>query len=127
MQELPQATDAQLKHWSASKAQACSCSLGACVGWESITESRWPAEQAKAVATLRAPDGVEPTYEEYHPEGTRYESLLAPVVAGFFPYNRCDVYQCSGCERYLMRYTEYGGYYVDHRARCLNGAPVADL
>jgi hypothetical protein len=126
-QELPQADAAQLSQWSAANAQECSCALGACAGWESITESRWPAEQTKAVATLRRADEYEPTFEEHHPQGTRYESPLAPVAARFFPYNRCVIHQCNRCERYLMRYTEYGGYYVDHRARCLNGAPVADL
>jgi hypothetical protein len=127
MQEPPLATAAQLKQWSASSAQACRCGLGACAGWESITESRWPAGQMQAVATLRRADEYEPTFEEHHPQGTRYDSPDAPVAARFFPYNRCDVFQCGQCERYLMRYTEYGGYYVDHRARCLNGAPVAEL
>jgi hypothetical protein len=127
MQELPQTTTAQLKQWSQNTAQACSCGLGACVGWESITESHWPAAQMQAVATLRHADEYEPTYEEHHPQGTRYESANAPVAARFFPYNRCDIHQCGRCERHLMRYTEYGGYYVDHRARCLNGAPIADI
>ncbi len=127
MQELPQADAAQLKQWAASEAQVCNCGLGKCAGWESITESRWPVAQMQAVATLRTPDLPEPTYEEHHPQGTRYESPLAPVAASFFPYNRCDIHQCNRCKRHLLRYTEYGGYYVDHRARCLNGAPVAEL
>ncbi len=127
MQELPQVDTAQLKQWSATKAQECNCGLGACAGWESITESRWPAPQMPAVATLRPPDLTEPTYEEHHPQGTRYESADAPVATLFFPYNRCDIHQCSACQRHLLRYTEYGGYYVDHRVRCLTGAPVADI
>lgn len=127
MQELPQANAAQLKRWATADAKACNCSLGACAGWESLAESRWPATQMRSVATLRQADEYEPTYEEHHPQGTRYESANAPVAARFFPYNRCDIYQCSACDRHLLRYTEYGGYYVDHRVRCLTGAPIADI
>ena len=72
------------------------------------------------VATLRDPEVYEPTFEEHHPNGTRYDSADAPVALTFFPYNRCDVYACSQCQQHVMRYTEFGGYYVDHRARRLN-------
>jgi hypothetical protein len=126
MQELPQATTEQLKQWSDNSAQTCDCGLGVCAGWESLPESRWPAAQMQAVATLRSPDVYEPTFEEHHPQGTRYDSPDAPVASAFFPYNRCDIHQCSRCQRHLLRYTEYGGYYVDHRVRCLGGAPVAE-
>ncbi|MFZ2293729.1 MAG: hypothetical protein WB542_17415 [Polaromonas sp.] len=95
----------------------CSCALGACPGWESFTEDRWPGELVKRVGTLRDPAVDEPTLEECHPAGTRYGSPDAPVAVAFFPYNRCDVYACNQCGRTLLRYTEYGGYYVDHRAR----------
>jgi hypothetical protein len=91
-----------------------------------------------AVGSLRAAHnhgdtalGSEPTFEEFHPEGTRYESPLAPIAPAFFPYNRCDVFSCNRCQRVLLRYTEFGGYYVDHRVRALNadlvvGAPLPD-
>jgi len=98
----------------------CSCSLGPCVGWESLTEERWPAAHMQAVATLRDSDLAEPTFEEQHPDGTRYESADAPVAIQFFPYNRCDIWHCSHCQRHLLRYTEFGGYYVDHRVRALS-------
>jgi hypothetical protein len=68
----------------------------------------------------------EPTFEEQHPNGTRYDSANAPVALKFFPYNRCDVFSCSRCERFLLRYTEFGGYYVDHRVRALNAELVVD-
>jgi len=107
---------------SASPAgKPCACGLGACAGWESMTEDRWPATHMQLIATLRDPDVAEPTYEEHHPDGTRYESPEAPVAVGFFPYNRCDVWHCSNCERQLLRYTEFGGYYIDHRVRELSG------
>jgi hypothetical protein len=97
----------------------CDCGLGACAGWDSLTEERWPAAQMQQVATLRDPEIAEPSFEERHPDGTRYESPNAPVAVTFFPYNRCDIWRCSQCQRHLLRYTEFGGYYVDHRIRAL--------
>jgi hypothetical protein len=97
----------------------CSCSLGACAGWDSLSEARWPTQLMQAVGTLRDPEVSEPTFEEQHPQGTRYESPNAPVAVAFFPYNRCDLWRCTQCARHLMRYTEFGGYYVDHRVRAI--------
>ena len=103
---------------------ACRCaSLGPCAGWESITEDRWPA-QLQQLATLRDPELYEPTFEEFH-QGTRYDSPDAPIALKHFPYNRCDVWQCA-CGRLFLRYTEFGGYYVDHRVRALNPALIVD-
>jgi hypothetical protein len=95
----------------------CDCTVGECRSWQSIPEERWPKAQMMPIGTLRAPDIDEPTFEEHHPEGTHYDSPDAPISAKHFPYNRCDVFQCGSCERVLLRYTEYGGYYVDHRVR----------
>ena len=95
----------------------CVCSLGGCTSWESFSEDRWPAELLLEVGTLRDPVIDEPTLEEWHPRGTRYGSADAPVAVAFFPYNRCDAYACKRCGRTLLRYTEYGGYYIDHRVR----------
>jgi hypothetical protein len=95
----------------------CRCALGACKGWESFTEDRWPKSQMQALGTLRDPDIYEPTAEEFHPQGTRYAAPDAPIAVKFFPYNVSDVFACSTCEKVVMRYTEFGGYYVDHRVR----------
>lgn len=103
----------------------CSCSLGGCAGWESMTEERWQADQMQAVATLRDPEVYEPTFEESHPGDTRYDSPDAPVAVKFFPYNRCELWRCGQCQLHLLRYTEYGGYYVDHRVRELS--PTLDI
>ena len=110
----------------ASAPKACTCAVGACPGWESITEDRWPAGHMKCLGTLRATPSdpyagadAEPTFEEFHPNGTRYESPNAPIAPQFFPYNRCDVMACSQCQQVLLKYTEFGGYYVDHRVRAL--------
>jgi hypothetical protein len=107
-------------------ARACSCALGACAGWESLAEYRWEANQMRPVASLRDPAQEEPTLEEKHPQGTRYDSPDAPVAVGFFPYNRCEVWHCSRCERHLLRYTEYGGYNVDPRVRALDPDKIID-
>jgi hypothetical protein len=104
----------------------CTCALGACPAWDSMTEDRWPAAQMQPLGTLRDPDMYEPTFEEHHPHGTRYDSANAPVSAKHFPYNRCDVFSCTPCGRVLMRYTEFGGYYVDHRVRELRPELVVD-
>jgi hypothetical protein len=105
--------------------RSCSCALGACAGWESLAEYRWEAGQMTQVATLRDPAIEEPTLEEFHSEGTRYDSPAAPVASAFFPYNRCDVWHCSRCDRHLLRYTEFGGYNVDPRVRELDPGNIA--
>ena len=108
--------------------RSCTCSMGACPGWESVPGERWPAAQVLRVGSLRASDsfGPEPTYEEFHPYKTRYDSPDAPIAPAFFPYNRCDVFTCGQCERVLLKYTEYGGYYIDDRVRAVQADLVTD-
>jgi hypothetical protein len=105
----------------------CTCSVGPCVAWESLPDARWPVAQMRQLGTLRDPQIYEPTFEEHHPQGTRYDSADAPIAAAFFPYNRCDAFQCTQCERRLLRYTEFGGYYVDHRVRELRAELVTGV
>lgn len=94
-------------------------------GWEALPGS-FDASALRRVATLRQPDVDDPTLEEYHPAGTRSWSPDAPVAPAFFPYNRCEVWQCARCARPFLRYTEYGGYYVEERIRELHADQVAD-
>ena len=125
-------TAAELRSTIAQSAasRSCSCALGACAGWESLAEYRWEAGQMTQVGTLRDPAleavGEEATLEEKHFQGTRYDSSDAPVAIKFFPYNRCEVWHCSRCDRHLMRYTEFGGYNVDPRIRVLDPAHLID-
>ncbi|MDW5443724.1 hypothetical protein [Polaromonas sp. SM01] len=107
-------------------ARACNCALGACTGWESLAEYRWDASQMNLVATLCDPALDEATFEEKHPQGSRYDSPDAPVAIKFFPYNRCEVWHCAQCERHLLRYTEFGGYNVDPRVRALDPGNIID-
>lgn len=109
----------------APAAPHCACSVGTCAGWRSLPPERWPAPRMQAVGTLRDAEVYEPSFEELHPQGTRYESADAPVAPHFYPYNRCTLFRCADCQRLLLRYTEAGGYYVDERVRELApGLPV---
>lgn len=76
--------------------------------------------------TLRDEDVDEPILQEHHPGGTHGWSANAPIALGYFPYNRCDVWQCAACHRAYLRYTEYGGYYEDERVRLVDPALVVD-
>lgn len=81
----------------------------------------------RLVGTLRKPqqdDQAELTFEEFHPDGTRYESANAPIAPGYFPFNRCNVHACTRCGCAVLKYTEFGGYYVDHRVRLVDAALV---
>jgi hypothetical protein len=106
--------------------RSCQCAVGPCAGWESLAEYRWNAGQMMPLGTLRDPAVDEPPFEEHHPEGSRYDSPDAPVALKFFPYNRCEVWHCSVCDRNLLRYTEFGGYNVDHRVRLLDPNNIVD-
>ena len=125
MKRIDTAAELRALQAGSRAAAPCSCGVGPCAGWTSLTEERWPAAQMQAVATLRDPEVYEPTFEERHPQGTRYDSPDAPVALKFFPYNRCELWRCGQCQRQLLRYTEFGGYYVDHRVREL--APGTEI
>lgn len=126
MKHLANAAELRLALTDAEAPQVCSCALGPCTAWESLAEYRWETTHMTAVGTLRDPTVEEPTLEEYHPQGTRYDSPNAPVAPAFFPYNQCDVWHCQRCERYLLRYTEFGGYNVDPRVRLLDASHLID-
>jgi hypothetical protein len=90
-----------------------------CPGWESMPGGFDP-DRLRPVGTLRRPGDDDPTLTEYHPNGTNAWSPDAPIAPAFYPYNRCVLWQCTGCSRTFLRYTEYGGYYVDERIRAMN-------
>lgn len=108
----------------ASAAHGCPrCIALVCKGWESVPGG-FDSSTLRLVGTLRSVDEEEPTLVEYHPTGTHGWSPDAPIALGWFPYNRCDVWQCVGCGRAFLRYTEFGGYYADERIRELRGQLV---
>jgi len=127
MSDLPLIqSPAVLRTMAQNPGQACTCALKNCQGWTSITETQWPQAQLPAVASLRDPDVTEPTFEEHHPHGTRYGDPQAPVSLAHFPSNRCLLHACGLCGQHVMRYTEFGGYYIDHRARRLDPSTIVD-
>ena len=106
---------------------ACpACGEWVCPGWESLPVS-FERSRLRRVGTLRRGGDEEPTVEEHHPDGTHGWSVDAPIAPAFFPYNRCEVWQCVTCERAFLRYTEYGGYYEDERIRALDPDLVVDV
>lgn len=118
--ELPILGAAELAALARAQRAPCTCVVGLCQGWESMSNDRWPAPQMPVRGTLRRPlqaGETEPTFEEFHPDGTRYESPRAPIAPGHFPFNRCDVHVCTQCGSAVLRYIEFGGYYVDPRVR----------
>lgn len=92
------------------------CAPLVCKGWESLPGG-FDRSALQCVGTLRDPDVDEPTVAEYHPAGTHGWSADAPIAPDWFPYNRCDVWQCVDCGKPFLRYTEFGGYYTDERIR----------
>lgn len=108
---------------------ACDCDALRCAGWESVPASFDTGRLARLGRVASALDDdpyAELTLAEYHPEGTHYDSPDAPIATGHFPTNRSEVWGCIDCGRAFLRYTEYGGYYVDHRIRELDEALVVE-
>jgi hypothetical protein len=105
----------------------CACAALDCPGWESVSTT--PGEPVlRHLGTLRDPAllhaDAEATVAELHENGSRYESPHAPIAPAWFPFNRCEVWACRRCGRGFLQYTEYGGYYVDHRLRQVDPALV---
>jgi hypothetical protein len=105
-----------LANMPGARAGCSTCSPLACKGWESVPGG-FERSSLQRVGTLCDPSDEDPTLAEYHPAGTHGWSADAPIALGWFPYNRCDVWQCVGCGRPFLRYTEFGGYYTDERIR----------
>ena len=107
----------------------CECAALHCAGWESLPASFDTRRLARLgrVASARDDDPyAETTLAEHHPGGTRYASPDAPIATGHFPVNRSEVWACADCGRVFLRYTEYGGYYVDQRIRELDEALIVE-
>jgi hypothetical protein len=110
----------------ASQTPCKHCKALHCPGWDSLPAG-FDRADLRQVATLRDEESEHATLLEYHPEGTTGWSENAPIAPTHFPYNRCEVWQCAHCTRLFLRYTEYGGYYVDERIRALNPAWIVDV
>lgn len=127
---LPFLGAAELRQLAAQAASTVPCPVCAAIasaGWESIPGS-FERKALHRVGTLRPPaiDGADATLQEHHPAGTNAWSVDAPIAPAYFPYNRCDVWQCTACARAFLRYTEYGGYYEEERIRPVDASLVDD-
>ena len=102
----------------------CACVRLRCTGWESVSQ---PLKEPllRRLGTLRVPSDEDPTFEEW--PGAPYWSAQAPIAPSHFPYNRCEVWACAACGRGFLQYTEFGGYYVDHRLRQIDPARVVSM
>ncbi|AKM33137.1 hypothetical protein AB870_22945 [Pandoraea faecigallinarum] len=104
----------------------CQCTRTPLDGWASLPNSL-PDTQLEAVGTLfDRHDTQEPTFAEYHPDGTSYWAANAPIAPRYFPYNRANLCRCRDCGRLYLRYQEGGGYFVDQRIRRVNRAWIVD-
>ena len=126
MQRLLAADLVHLAEAARASAPCDACRALVCPGWEAMPAGL-DRDVLERVGTLRDPLIDEPTVAEYHPAGTHAWSADAPIAPQWFPYNRCDAWRCTRCARAFLRYTEYGGYYVEERVRELQAALIVDV
>jgi hypothetical protein len=110
---------------SSAVTRDCACNSRPLLGWESFPASL-DLSMFENIGTLFEDPFAEPTFAEYHPHKTRYDSADAPVAPRYFPYNRCELARCRLCARIYLRYAEAGGYFVDQRMRLLRAELLAD-
>jgi hypothetical protein len=88
-------------------------------GWESFPDSA-DESALQPLGALWLPGDDEPTLEEApRPAGVDRWSAQAPISLAHHPVNRCEVWACVACGLPFLRYTEYGGYYIERRIRQL--------
>jgi hypothetical protein len=95
-------------------------------GWTSLAAST-DVSALQCLGALWLPGDDEPTLEEARPAGMDPWSVEVPISLAYHPNNRCQVWACRHCVKPFLRYTEYGGYYIDHRFRELNPERLTDL
>jgi hypothetical protein len=117
---------ARLARLSESVNKPCECSRRAFDGWDSLPVT-FPEELLECIGKVSPASDAELTVMEYHPEGTNYWSPDAPIALHYFPANRSDVWQCRNCQRCFLRYTEFGGYYIDKRIRSLRAGLLTSV
>lgn len=119
---------AQLKNMaeaSAAVTASCPCDDAALLAWQPLPPTL-ELDQFEQVGSLVDDPYDEPTFAEYHPAGTRYESADAPIAPRYYPYNRCQLARCVKCGRHYLRYTEGGGYFSEFRIRALRPQLLVD-
>lgn len=118
MQKIDFPTLLQLAQASAAVTTPCSCNTVSLAAWQALPMTL-TLDRFEDVGTLMEDPYDEPTFVEYHPDGTRYESADALIAPAYYPYNRCTVARCLDCGRHYLRYNEAGGYFTELRIRAL--------
>jgi len=125
MQKIDFETLVRLAEASAAVTLACSCNKESLTAWRAMPLTM-DSERLEEVGFLFEDPYDEPTFAEYHPAGTRYESETAPIAMRYYPYNRCAVVRCRDCQRHYLRYNEAGGYFTEIRIRALQPGLIVD-
>ena len=125
MPKIAFATLMRLAQASAAVSVPCSCNKVSLAAWSALPMTL-NLDRFEEIGVLFDDPYDEPTFAEYHPAGTRYESDDAPIAPGYYPYNRCAVARCLDCERHYLRYNEAGGYFTELRMRALRPELVVD-
>jgi hypothetical protein len=125
MQRIDFETLVRLAEASVAVVKPCSCNQVPLAAWRALPLTM-EAGRLEEVGFLFDDPYDEPTFAEYHPAGTRYESEAAPIAMRFYPYNRCAVVRCLDCQRHYLRYNEAGGYFTEIRIRALQPELVVD-
>ena len=92
----------RLAEQSAAVAVPCSCHDAALLAWRAVPVTL-ELDQFEEVATLVDDPFDEPTFAEYHPHGTRYDSDDAPIAPRYFPCNRFAVASAPRITRKICR------------------------
>ena len=111
---------------SAKINKKCSCSIVSLDAWQKLPISL-ELNQFEEVGTLMEDPYDEPTFAEYHPRGTRYESADAPIAPRYYPCNRSQIMRCIVCGRSFLHYNEAGGYFTELRFRALRPELLFDV
>ena len=119
------ATLSALAATSAGITQPCSCCAVPLDAWQRLPTSL-ELDRFEEVGTLVVDAYDEPSFKEYHPQGTRYDSADAPIAPRYYPANLSQVARCLGCGRHYLRYNEAGGYFTELRIRALRPELLAD-
>ncbi len=97
-------------------------------GWESFPTATGDETLLRPLGALWLPDDDEPNLEEApRPLGVDSWSPQAPISLRHHPGNRSEVWACVRCGLPFLRYTEYGGYYVERRIRQLQAERLLPL
>ena len=110
---------------SALVTKKCSCCTVPLDAWQRLPTSL-ELDRFEEIGTLREDPYEEPTFAEYHPQGTRYDSVDAPIAPRYYPANLSQVARCLDCGRHYLRYNEAGGYFTELRIRALRPQLLAD-